>query len=88
MGRLSRDGPDEGERGMTANEALHVMAYVGPDALMPLASLLAAIAGVVLVCWRWIAAFCVRVYRFVFRIPAPPRPAAADSDVPNPETDR
>ena len=64
---------------MPDSTTIALLAYVGPDALMPLASLLAAIAGVLLVGWRWIAGFCVRVYRFVFRIPAPP-PGPTDAN--------
>ena len=43
-----------------------VLAYVGPDQIMPLASVLSAIAGVALMFWHRLVAFgrkCVGVFR-------------------------
>lgn len=35
-----------------------VMAYIGPDAFLPLTSAFAAIAGVVLIFWNRVTALC------------------------------
>jgi hypothetical protein len=43
-----------------------VLAYVGPEAALPLLSVLAAIGGVLLIGWRWIASFFRRAWRMVF----------------------
>ncbi len=53
-----------------------LLAYVGPDTMLPVASVLAAIAGALLFCWRWI----VGLFRKVFglgRKPAAKRPEPA-----------
>jgi hypothetical protein len=42
--------------------------YVGPETLMPLASALAAVAGVALLFWRKTVAMCKASFRFVSRI--------------------
>lgn len=57
-----------------------VLAYVGPEAALPLLTVLAAIGGVLLVCWRWVASLFRRVWRMVFR------GGAAAQDVPSPST--
>ncbi len=44
--------------------------YVGPETLMPLASALAAVAGVALMFWRKTVAVCKSVYRFFARLMA------------------
>lgn len=43
--------------------------YLGPETLMPLASILAAIAGFFLVFWRLIAKFAKKAYRKVRGMP-------------------
>ncbi|MEM7204420.1 MAG: hypothetical protein AAF628_29440 [Planctomycetota bacterium] len=48
-----------------------LLAYVGPDAVMPVASAFAAILGFLLLCWRWVITRVKRVFRFIFRIKAP-----------------
>lgn len=42
--------------------------YVGPETLMPLASALAAVAGVALMFWRKTIAMGKSVYRFAARL--------------------
>ncbi len=45
------------------------MAYIGPDVIMPLMSILAAIVGALLIMWRNVLAFtrkCFRRVRSVF----------------------
>ena len=41
--------------------------YVGPETLMPLASVLAAVVGVLLMFWRKTAGLARATYRFVAR---------------------
>jgi hypothetical protein len=41
--------------------------YVGPETLMPLASALAAVAGVSLMFWRKTVGVCRASYRFISR---------------------
>lgn len=55
--------------------------YLGPETLMPLASLLAAIAGFFLIFWRWIVKFIKAVYRKIRRLPdeVPPEMDLDDS---------
>ena len=43
--------------------------YLGPDTLMPLASLLAAIAGFFLIFWRFIVKFVKALYRKMRGLP-------------------
>jgi len=59
------------------------MLYLGPEVLMPLASVAAAIGGVLLMFWRRVAAGARAVYRFVTRQPAPERePGEAEAATP------
>lgn len=44
-----------------------VIFYLGPNTVMPLASILAAIVGVILIFWRFIVRFIRFVYQSVFR---------------------
>lgn len=37
--------------------------YLGPETIMPLASILAAIVGVILIFWRYITGFLRRIFR-------------------------
>ena len=41
--------------------------YLGPNTVMPLASLLAAILGIVLIFWRFISGFFRKAFRKLFR---------------------
>ena len=45
-----------------------MLAYVGPESVAPVLSVIAAFVGFLLIGWRWIISQCKRVYRFVFRI--------------------
>jgi hypothetical protein len=56
------------------------MMYVGPETLMPLASALAAVAGVALMFWRKTVAVCKASFRFVARIFSRPSSDGQDSD--------
>ena len=38
------------------------MLYIGPDQVVPLTSILAAIGGGILVFWRQVKGFCVRLF--------------------------
>lgn len=42
-----------------------VLAYVGPEAALPLLSVLAAIGGALLVGWRFVASFFRRIWRLM-----------------------
>ena len=42
-----------------------ILYYLGPEAIMPLASVLAAIVGVLLIFWRYIVGFFRRIFRSV-----------------------
>ncbi len=44
-----------------------IVFYLGPNTVMPLASILAAIVGVVLIFWRMIASTIRRVTQALFR---------------------
>ncbi len=41
--------------------------YLGPNTVMPLASIVAAIVGVILIFWRFIFGFIRRGFRALFR---------------------
>ena len=40
-----------------------LFAYIGPEIIMPFLSILAAIAGGILVGWRWVVQFVARFFR-------------------------
>ncbi len=42
-----------------------VIAYLGPDVIMPLMSILAAIVGALLIMWRNVLAFARKIFRRV-----------------------
>jgi hypothetical protein len=44
-----------------------LFAYVGPETVVPVASALAAIGGVLLMCWTHVKAFVGGCIRFVLR---------------------
>ena len=61
-----------------------IFSYVGPETTLPVASALAAIIGVLLICWRFLIRVSVTAARFVFRKQGPPAPAAdAGSESPS-----
>ena len=39
-----------------------LLAYIGPDTMLPLASVLAAVIGGLLFCWRWVVMFVRRAF--------------------------
>jgi hypothetical protein len=49
-----------------------LLAYIGPDTILPVASALAAIVGGLLLCGRYVWTTILRGYRFVFRRPGSP----------------
>jgi hypothetical protein len=51
------------------SDPINGQGYLGPETLMPLASILAAIAGFFLMFWRVIAKFAKKTYRKVRGIP-------------------
>ncbi len=52
--------------------SLVLFAYLGPDTMLPVASVLAAIIGFLLVCWNYVVAFVRRVFRLVTGRKDPP----------------
>ncbi len=50
-------------------DPLSVQPYLGPETLMPLASILAAIVGVFLMFWRVIIKFVKKTYRKIRGLP-------------------
>lgn len=44
-----------------------VVAYVGPETILPVASVAAAAVGVVLIGWRYFVGGCKKVVRFIVR---------------------
>lgn len=44
-----------------------VLAYMGPQTVLPLASFIAAIVGFVLIFWRFVAKVVRRFFNFIFR---------------------
>ena len=59
-----------------------MLAYVGPESVAPIASIIAAILGALLIGWRWIVARVKSVIRFVFRLP-PPEPEVETTSAEN-----
>lgn len=44
-----------------------LLAYVGPETVIPLTSALAAVFGVLLICWNYVKAFLGRAARLLLR---------------------
>jgi len=44
-----------------------LLAYLGPETILPAASALAAVVGVVLICWRFVIACVVKGFRMFCR---------------------
>jgi len=61
--------------------------YLGPDTLLPIASLLAAIAGFFLIFWRLILKFIKTIYRKVRGLPEEVPPEMDLDDPTEEETD-
>jgi len=61
--------------------------YLGPDTLMPIASLLAAIAGFFLIFWRLIARLVKKAYRKMRGLPDEVPPEMDLDDPTEEETD-
>jgi hypothetical protein len=59
-----------------------ILAYVGPDQIMPITSVLSALVGVALMFWNRIAGFVARTWASFTRrseaAPAPPAESATD----------
>lgn len=67
-----------------------IFTYLGPETIMPLASILATIVGAILIFWRFIVGAIKRLIRFILRKPAsspasedPVALAESDSDQSN-----
>ena len=58
------------------------LGYLGPETLMPLASIIAAVAGFFLMFWRVIAKFTKKVYRKLRGLPDEQLPPEVDVDEP------
>jgi hypothetical protein len=60
-----------------------VLGYLGPDTILPVASALAAIVGVILICWRFLLGTAQKCFRCVVRRrpPADPTSATEPEDV-------
>lgn len=61
--------------------------YLGPDTLLPIASLLAAIAGFFLIFWRLIVKFVKKLYRKIRGLPDEVPPEMDLDDPTEEETD-
>ena len=44
-----------------------LLAYIGPETVVPLASAMAAVLGALLICWNYVKAFLGRAVRPLFR---------------------
>ncbi len=60
-----------------------MIAYIGPESIAPVTSVFVAIAGFLLIGWRWITTRVKRIVRFVFRLP-PPEPTEEELDATDP----
>lgn len=49
----------------------NVWGYVGPETIIPATSILAAVGGIVLAFWNYLAGGVAKTVRFVLRRPAP-----------------
>lgn len=58
------------------------LGYLGPETLMPLASIIAAVAGFFLMFWRVIAKFTKKAYRKLRGLPDEQLPPEVDVDEP------
>lgn len=59
-----------------------VLLYLGPDSILPLASILAAVAGFFLIFWRYIQKFIKKFVRWILRKPAETPPAEMPEPAP------
>ena len=58
-----------------------VLLYLGPDSMLPLASILAAVAGFFLIFWRYITRYVKKFFRWILRKPAEISPAESPDPV-------
>jgi hypothetical protein len=58
-----------------------VLLYLGPDSMLPLASILAAIAGFFLIFWRYITRYVKKFFRWIRRQPDEPEQVASSEPV-------
>jgi hypothetical protein len=56
-----------------------LLAYIGPEVTLPLASVLAALVGVVLMFWNLTWSALTKVVRFVFRLKTTPSSVSSAS---------
>jgi hypothetical protein len=54
-----------------------IFAYLGPETILPMTSVLAAAIGVLLVCWRFVARLVMRPVRHLLGIKDPAADVAA-----------
>jgi hypothetical protein len=59
-----------------------ILAYIGPETVLPATSLLAALGGLLLAFGSSVSAAVARAFRFVFRLPAPPAPGVGRPEGP------
>jgi hypothetical protein len=59
-----------------------VLLYLGPDSILPLASILAAVAGFFLIFWRYIQKSIKKFVRWILRKPAETPPAEMPEPAP------
>ena len=45
-----------------------MLGYIGPETMIPLASVLAAAGGIVLIFWRYVVLVIRRIFRTIFRL--------------------
>jgi hypothetical protein len=69
-------------------DQLFTRSYLGPDTLLPLASILAAIAGFFLIFWRAIFKFGKKTYRKMRGLPAEVPPETDKDDSLDAEKDQ
>ena len=52
---------------MSGSLNIPLLAYVGPETMLPLASVLAAVLGGLLLCWKWVVSSVRSFFGFLFR---------------------
>jgi hypothetical protein len=56
--------------------------YLGPESIMPIASIIAAVIGIILILWRYILSFLKRTYKYLYhKITRKPIPEPATLDL-------
>lgn len=60
--------------------------YLGPESIMPLASIIAAIVGVILIFWRYITSFIKKTAKYLYyKITQKPIPEPVNLDLDDEE---